>query len=58
MILLHHQFVEEAGRGEGGECADGMCKHSSAPYPVEGLPAHAFGDLEQGMALAVVLHQG
>ena len=31
-----------------------MCQHSSAPYPVEGLPIHASGDIKQGMALAVV----
>ena len=43
--FLHGQFVEEADRGKGGECADGMCQRSSAPYPVEGLPVHASGDL-------------
>ena len=33
----------------------GVCQHSSVPYLVEGLPVHASGDIQQGMALAVVL---
>ena len=58
VTLLHRQSVEEAGWGEGGECADGMRQHSFAPYPVEGLPVDASINLQQGVAFVAVLRQG
>ena len=44
-VFLYRQFVEEEDWGEGCERADGMRQCSSVPYPVEGLPVHASGDI-------------
>ena len=56
--LLRRQSVEEAGREAGAEDTDRLCQHSSTQHPGERLPVDALVDLQQGVALIVVLRQG
>ena len=56
--LLRRQFVKEAGREAGVEHADRLCQYSSVQHPGERLPVDALVDLQQGVALVVVLRQG
>ena len=56
-VFLCRQPLEEAGEEARAERADGMRWHSAPPQPGKRIPTDVSMDLQQGVALALVLHQ-
>ena len=57
MVFLCHQPLEEAGEEARAERADVMRRHLTPQQPGQRVPIDASVNLQQGVALALVLRQ-